>query len=87
MKPKIPKRGISIPKGWFKLKNGKRVYITHSEFGHYPGKKGKRIIEEIEKVKPKYLLIEKGPLKGKNAVVVGASHIEIWIKNNWIKKI
>ena len=49
---------MPVPKGWFRLKNGEKVYITYSEFGHYPGKKGKRIVEEIRKVKPKYLLVE-----------------------------
>jgi hypothetical protein len=63
---KIPKTGIPIPKGWFKLRDGTKVYITHSGFGHYPGKKGKRIVNEIKKIKPKYLLVEIHPTKTKD---------------------
>lgn len=58
-----------IPKGWFKFKNGIRVYMTHSGFGHYPGRKGRQIINEIRKVKPKYLLIETSFSRAKEIIL------------------
>ena len=66
---KIPKKRIPIPKGWFILKDGTKVYITYSEFGHYPGKKGKKIIEEIKRIKPKYLLVETHSPKAVNSAL------------------
>ena len=54
---------IDIPKGVFKLRNKKKVYITHSDHGHYTKRKGKSLMEEIINQKPKYILIEKHPQK------------------------
>lgn len=57
----------NIPKGHFKLKNGKYVYITHSGYGHYPKEKGNSLMEEIINQKPKYVLVEEHPKDGLDA--------------------
>jgi hypothetical protein len=49
---------MKIPKGYFKLNNGRKIYITYSEYGHYPKEKGKLLMKEIIKQKPEYVLIE-----------------------------
>jgi len=55
---------IDIPKGAFKLRNKKRVYITYSEDGHYTtNRRGELLMKDILNQKPECVLIEKNPQK------------------------
>ena len=54
----------NIPKGAFKLRNKKRVYITYSEDGHYTTNRGGELLmKDILDQKPECVLVEKNPKK------------------------
>jgi len=90
VKYSLRKEGIKkLFKEWLKLENLTLKELLSfnpheiSFFLYYSIRFPSRKIRDKQMIK----MINKYAKKGKTAVVVGASHIEIWIKNNWIKKI